>query len=113
MVVPSSGEFDVTARARCRCADRSPPAEREEDMATYVLVHGAWHSGDMLEDLAGHIRKQGHTVHCPTLAGNRPGDSKQTGLDEAIGSLVQFFKEREISDAILVGHSFGGMAITG
>jgi len=67
----------------------------------------------MLEDLAGHIRKQGHTVHCPTLAGNRPGDSKQTGLDEAIGSLVQFFKEREISDAILVGHSFGGMAITG
>jgi len=82
-------------------------------MATYVLVHGAWHSGDLLEDVAKFIRAAGHTVHAPTLAGNGPGDSKQTGLDEAIGSLVDYFSANRITDAILLGHSYGGMAITG
>jgi pimeloyl-ACP methyl ester carboxylesterase len=82
-------------------------------MATYVLVHGAWHSGDMLEGVAKPIRAAGHTVHTPTLAGNRPGDSKATGLDEAIGSLVEYFATNGISDAILLGHSYGGMVITG
>jgi len=82
-------------------------------MATFVLVHGAWHSGDMFEDLADHIRKMGHTVFCPTLAGNRPGDSKTTGLDEAITSLIDYFAENGINDAIVMGHSYGGMVITG
>jgi hypothetical protein len=44
-------------------------------MSTYVLVHGAWHSGDLLENVASFMRDAGHTVHTPTLKGNRPGDS--------------------------------------
>ena len=36
-------------------------------MSTYVLVHGAWHSGDLLEATAAPIRAAGHEVHCPTL----------------------------------------------
>jgi len=82
-------------------------------MATYVLVHGAWHSGDLFEGLANLIRAEGHKVHTPTLAGNRPGDSKRTGLDEAINSLTDYFIENGITDAVLVGHSYGGMVITG
>ena len=82
-------------------------------MSTYVLVHGAWHSGDMLENLAGHIRKEGHVVYCPTLAGNGAGDSKDIGLNEAIASLVGFFEDHKLSDAVLMGHSYGGMVITG
>ena len=30
---------------------------------TYVLVHGAWHSGAEIEPAAAHIRQMGHTVH--------------------------------------------------
>ena len=82
-------------------------------MATFVLVHGAWHTGDLLEDTAKPIRAKGHQVHCPTLAGNRPGDSKKTGLDAAIKSLVDYFDQHRIGDAILMGHSYGGMAISG
>lgn len=82
-------------------------------MALYVLVHGAWHTGAELEDTAKPIRAKGHTVHCPTLAGNRPGDSKKVGLDEAIASLVAFFDEKKIDDAVLLGHSYGGMVISG
>ena len=37
---------------------------------TYVLVHGAWHTGAEMEAVAGHLRKGGHVVHCPTIAGN-------------------------------------------
>ncbi len=49
-------------------------------MTTYVLVHGAWHTGDLFEEVAAPIRAAGHTVHLPTIAGNRPGDAKTTGL---------------------------------
>ena len=82
-------------------------------MATYVLVHGAWHTGELLEPTAVPMRAQGHHVFLPTLAGNRPGDAKNVGLEEAVQSLVDFFTVRDIQDAILVGHSYGGMVITG
>eukprot|EP00656_Telonema_subtile_P001547 TRINITY_DN10681_c0_g1_i2.p2 TRINITY_DN10681_c0_g1~~TRINITY_DN10681_c0_g1_i2.p2 ORF type:complete len:108 (-),score=9.55 TRINITY_DN10681_c0_g1_i2:333-656(-) len=83
------------------------------NMPTYVLCHGAWHTGNELEPVAEHIRAAGHTVYTPTLKGNRPGDSKKTGLEEAFGSLVDYFTENGLTDVILLGHSCGGMAITG
>ena len=49
-------------------------------MSTYVLVHGAWHTGAELEPIAAAIRKAGHVVHTPTIKGNRPGDRKMSGL---------------------------------
>lgn len=82
-------------------------------MATYVLVHGAWHTGDLLEPTAVPIRAQGHQVFLPTLAGNRPGDAKNIGLDDAISSLETYLVEHDLNDVILVGHSYGGMVITG
>jgi len=82
-------------------------------MGTYVLVHGAWHTGELLEDVAKYVRSEGHTVYTPTLAGNRPGDSKETGLDQAIDSLLDYFSENSIGDAVLLGHSYGGIVITG
>lgn len=82
-------------------------------MSTYVLVHGAWHTGDLLESVANSMRTDGHVVYTPTLAGNRPGDKKNVGLDEAITSLVNYFEDHQITDAVLLGHSYGGMVITG
>ena len=82
-------------------------------MAMYVLVHGAWHTGKELEPVAAPIRAAGHTVHTPTIKGNRPGDSKSVGLDEAIQSIVDYVNGNDLSDVVLVGHSYGGMIITG
>ena len=82
-------------------------------MGTYVLVHGAWHTGELLEDVAAPIRAAGHEVHCPTIAGNRPGDSKRTSLAEAIASIADYLVEKDLRDVILMGHSYGGMVITG
>jgi len=51
---------------------------------TYVLVHGAWHTGAEMEAVAGHLRKSGHVVHCPTVAGNNKDDDRETiGLEQA------------------------------
>ncbi len=81
---------------------------------TYVLVHGAWHTGAELEPAADFIRKAGHTVHCPTLKGNRPGDDRgATGLADAVQSLCDFVTENDLHAIRLAGHSWGGMVISG
>lgn len=81
---------------------------------TYVLVHGAWHTGAELEATAAHLRAAGHTVLCPTLAGNRPGDDRsRIGLSDAVDSLVGFLESQSLTDVRLVGHSYGGMVISG
>lgn len=82
-------------------------------MSTYVLVHGAWHTGDLFEPVAQPMRDAGHTVHCPTIAGNNPGDPRTIGLDDAIASIVEFIESNDLNDVILLGHSYGGMVITG
>lgn len=82
-------------------------------MTTFVLVHGAWHTGDLLEPVAAPIRAAGHEVHLPTLAGNRPGEGKDVGLDEAISSILTYLEENALTDVVLLGHSYGGMIITG
>jgi pimeloyl-ACP methyl ester carboxylesterase len=81
---------------------------------TYVLVHGAWHTGAEIEDVAAVMREAGHTVHCPTIAGNRPGDDRAaTGLADAIASIVAFFEANDLKEVRLAGHSYGGMVISG
>ena len=80
---------------------------------TYVLVHGAWHTGTELEPCAGRLRARGHTVHCPTLAGNRVGDDRsRIGLPEAAQSLVDFVEQHDLRQVRLVGHSYGGMVLS-
>lgn len=82
-------------------------------MSNFVLVHGAWHTGGEFEPTAAVIRAAGHKVWTPTIAGNRPGDAKTTGLDEAIQSIVDYLGDNNLSDVVLAGHSYGGMVITG
>ena len=80
---------------------------------TYVLVHGAWHTGAEMEPVAQHLRAAGHAVHCPTLTGNRPEDDRaRIGLTEAAQSLVDFLNHHDLRGVRLVGHSYGGMVIS-
>ena len=81
---------------------------------TYVLVHGAWHTGTEMDAVAEHLRRAGHTVHCPTLAGNLPQDDRsRIGLSDAVDSLVSFLETQDLREVRLVGHSYGGMVISG
>jgi pimeloyl-ACP methyl ester carboxylesterase len=59
------------------------------------------------------MREAGHQVYLPTLAGNRPGDRKDVGLEDAIFSVVEYVERESLDDFVLAGHSYGGMVITG
>jgi len=82
-------------------------------MSTYVLIHGAWHTGKELVPVAELIAAAGHKSFTPTIKGNRPADPRSIGLAEAIESIVDYLALNDLNDLILVGHSYGGMIITG
>ncbi len=85
-------------------------------MATFVLVHGAWHGGWCWIRTARALRAAGHDVHAPTLTGL--GDrvhlmSRAVDLDTHIEDVVNLFQAEELHDVVLCGHYYGGMVITG
>lgn len=83
---------------------------------TFVLVHGAWHGGWCWRDVAAALRARGATVFTPTLTGlgeKRHLRSAYRGLDTFITDISSVIETEELRDIILVGHSFGGMVITG
>jgi len=82
-------------------------------MSTYVLIHGAWHTGRELEPVATAIAGAGHRCFTPTVKGNHPADPRSIGLAEAIQSIVEYLDVNDLMDLVLVGHSYGGMIITG
>lgn len=82
-------------------------------MTTYVLIHGAWHDGSLWEEVAAPLRSAGHEVHTPTLAGNGPGEIDRTiGHAEAVQSAIDYLDENDLSDFVLLGHSYGGSIIS-
>jgi pimeloyl-ACP methyl ester carboxylesterase len=85
-------------------------------MANIVLVHGAWHGGWCHRHTAAALRKMVHEVFTPTHTG--VGErAHQAGeditLETHIRDVAGCIEAEEIKDIILVGHSYGGMLITG
>ncbi len=81
---------------------------------TFVLITGAWHGGWAWRPVAEHLRAAGHTVHTPTLPGLADGDDP-TGLhlSDVVDAVVSHVERHDLVDVTLVGHSWGGYAITG
>ena len=85
-------------------------------MATFVLVHGAWHGGWCYRDTAQALRAAGHTVFTPTHSGvgeRAHQNGEAITLETHIRDIVGCITAEELSDVILCGHSYGGMVITG
>jgi pimeloyl-ACP methyl ester carboxylesterase len=92
------------------------PALPEIRGKTYVLVHGAWGGGWVWAPVAERLRGMGHRVFTPTLTGlgeRRHLISRDITLDTWVEDIVNVFEFEELHDVILVGHSFGGIPITG
>ena len=85
-------------------------------MATFVLVHGAWHGGWCYRDTAQALRAAGQTVFTPTHTGvgDRSHQSAENiTLETHIRDVCGCIEFEELNDVILCGHSYGGMVITG
>ena len=85
-------------------------------MATYVLVHGGGHGGWCYQRVARLLRSAGHEVYAPTMTGL--GDRSHLlregiDLDMHIRDITAVLVFEDLHEVILVGHSYGGMVITG
>ncbi|MEU6129829.1 alpha/beta fold hydrolase [Saccharopolyspora sp. NPDC047091] len=85
-------------------------------MSTYLLVHGAWHSGRSWERVVPILESAGHRVFAPSLTGH--GDkahllAPEVGLGTHIDDIVGLITREDLDDVVLVGHSYGGMVISG
>ncbi len=82
----------------------------------YVLVHGAWHGGWCWRPVAERLRAAGHRVFTPTCTGLGERAhllSPDLTLDTFIDDIANVLLFEELTDVILVGHSFGGIVISG
>ena len=85
-------------------------------IGTYVLVHGAWHGGWCWAKVARLLRDAGHEVYTPTLTGlgeRAHLAQPEVDLDTHIQDVVAMLEAEELRQVTLVGHSYGGMVITG
>jgi pimeloyl-ACP methyl ester carboxylesterase len=85
-------------------------------MATYVLVHGAWHGGWCWRAVARSLRAAGHEVYAPSLTGlgdRRHLAAPDIDLDTHVMDVVNLLEMEDLTEVILVGHSYGGMVVTG
>jgi pimeloyl-ACP methyl ester carboxylesterase len=85
-------------------------------MAAYVLVHGAWGGAHGLRLVRALLQKAGHTVFTPSLTGQGERShlaTPEVNLSTHIQDVYNAIWYEDLSDIILVGHSYGGMVVTG
>ncbi len=94
----------------------APVAAPSAVRAPFVLVHGAWHGGWCWKKVRERLAAAGHEVFTPSLTGL--GDrahlaSPAVDLDTHVADIVSLLEAEDLKGAILVGHSYAGMVITG
>src|SRR5215210_6214703 len=85
-------------------------------MSTYVLVHGAWGGSHVWRQFRPLLQQVGHTVYTPSLTGLGERThlaSPQVNLSSHIEDVSSAIWYEDLTDIILVGHSYGGMVVTG
>ncbi len=82
-------------------------------MATFVLIHGAWHGGWCWERVQPLLEARGHTVVAPDLPGlgadKTPVDT--VTMDTWVDFVTSLIDDQN-GPVVLVGHSRGGVVIS-
>ena len=83
---------------------------------TIVIVHGAWGGAWAWRKVDALLRDKGYNVYRPQLTGlgervhlSRPDIGLSTHIEDVVNTILF----EDLHDIILVGHSYGGMVITG
>jgi len=85
-------------------------------MSTFVLVHGGGHGGWCYAKVKRRLEAAGHEVFAPSLTGlAERASSLSPGVDlhRHVDDVVELMRYWDLTDVVLVGHSYGGMVITG
>ena len=84
-------------------------------MATFVLVHGAWHGGWCWKRVRDILQRLGHEVFTPTLTG--VGErahllDPKVDLETHINDVLHLIRWEELNDVVLCGHSYAGCVVS-
>jgi pimeloyl-ACP methyl ester carboxylesterase len=101
----------ATLPAQQRVRRATPPPRH-----VYVIVHGAWGGGWDWRGVDSMLTRRGHRVVRVTLTGlgervhlASPSIRLTTHVDDVVNTILW----ENLDDVVLVGHSYGGMIITG
>jgi pimeloyl-ACP methyl ester carboxylesterase len=84
-------------------------------VTAYVLVHGAWHGGWCWSRVKRALEATRATVYTPTLTGlgeRAHLASRDVGLETHISDVLGVLECEELSEVVLVGHSYAGVVVT-
>lgn len=93
-----------------------PEAPASDAKPTIVIVHGAWGGSWAFRQLDRLLRAKGFDVYRPSLTGLGERvhlSSPDVGLSTHVEDVVNAIIFEELHDVVLVGHSYGGMVISG
>lgn len=115
---PRDGEPAALAEAAAPLSDERglTAAHSASGRKNYVLVHGAWHGGWCWRYVSDLLRDTGARVFTPTLTGLGERShllSAEITLDTHVTDIANVIEWERLEDFILVGHSYGGMVVTG
>ncbi len=92
------------------------PAAAQQKRYTYVIVHGAWGGGWDWIAVDSMLTAHGHRVVRATLTGlgerhhlAAPNVDLHTHIDDVVNTILW----NDLRNVVLVGHSYGGMVISG
>ena len=85
-------------------------------MATFLICHGAWSGGWSWKKVRPLLRAAGHAVFTPTYTGL--GERAHLAhplvdLETHVQDVLAVIEAEDLSDVVLVAHSYGGMVGTG
>jgi len=106
----------LTALALAASSWPVSPLSAQQIRHTYVLVHGAWGGGWAFRRVDSLLTAAGHRVYRPTLTGLGERvhlGTPEVGLGTHVTDIVNVLVFENLRDVVLVGHSYGGMVITG
>lgn len=89
---------------------------QETAPGTVVIVHGAWGGGWDWKGVERELRSRGYDVYRATLTGQGERDhlaSPEVGLETHVTDVANLIVWERLEEVVLVGHSYGGMVITG
>lgn len=81
-------------------------------MATFILIPGGWQGGWAFEKVAELLNAHGHNAQPLTLPGLGETPAPSANLDHHINEAVRAIRSHQ-DDIVLVGHSYGGMVLSG
>ncbi|RZU03603.1 pimeloyl-ACP methyl ester carboxylesterase [Kribbella rubisoli] len=80
-------------------------------MTNFVLVPGAWLGAWAWDEVAAVLRAEGQDVYPVTLSGLAERRDEDAGQQQHVDDIVAVIESQDLSDVVLVGHSYSGIPV--